>query len=134
MYNRILNRPMFKLGGDLIDAQGTGITSGLDAPRQPYVFGEEVEKVSETIQVSPEQRRSNAMSAITSGFLHPDARTVGEAMYHTNIARESGIEPLEARVAEQKFELSKMPLEKTMAEDVARAGILKPQLKLELKF
>ena len=34
MYNRILNRPMFKLGGDLIDAQGTGITSGLDAPRQ----------------------------------------------------------------------------------------------------
>ena len=36
MYNRILNRPMFKLGGDTVDAQGTGITSGLDAPRQGY--------------------------------------------------------------------------------------------------
>ena len=56
---------MFKLGGDLINAQGTGITSGLDAPRQRYQFGEEVEKVSETIQVTPEQRRRNAMSAIT---------------------------------------------------------------------
>jgi hypothetical protein len=123
MYNRILNRPMFKLGGDLIDAQGTGITSGLDAPRQPYVFGEEVEKVSETIQVTPEQRRSNAMSAITSGFLNPDAKTVGEAVYHTNLARKAGIEPLEASVAERKFELSKMPLERKMAMDVAKAGI-----------
>ena len=27
---------MFKLGGDTVDAQGTGITSGLDAPRQGY--------------------------------------------------------------------------------------------------
>jgi len=134
VYNRILNRPMFKLGGDLIDARGTGITSGLDTPRQPYGFGEEVEKLSETIQVSPEQRRSNAMSAITSGFLNPKARTVGEAMYHTNLARESGIQPLEARVAEQKFELSKMPLEKTMAEDVARAGIAETAIKTRVKI
>ena len=55
MYNRILNRPMFKLGGKTVDAQGTGITSGLDAPRQRYEFGEEVEKLSETIRVTPEQ-------------------------------------------------------------------------------
>jgi len=123
MYNRILNRPMFKLGGDLINAQGTGITSGLDAPRQRYEFAGDVEKLSETIQVTPEERRRNAMSAITSGFLNPKARTVGEAVYHTNLARESGIQPLEARVAEQKFELSKMPLERTAAIDVAKAGI-----------
>jgi len=123
MYNRILNRPMFKLGGDTVHAQGTGITSGLDTPRQGYAFGEEVEQLSETIQVTPEQRRRNAMSAITSGFLNPKSRTVGEALYHTNLARESGIQPLEASVAERKFELSKMPLEKTMAEDIARAGI-----------
>jgi len=32
MYNRILKRPMFKLGGNT-SAQGTGITSGLDSPR-----------------------------------------------------------------------------------------------------
>jgi len=123
MYNRILNRPMFKLGGNTIDAKGTGITSGLDTPRQRYNFGEEVEELSETIQVTPEQRRSNAMDAITSGFLNPKARTVGEGIYYTNLARKGGIEPLEARVAERKFELAKMPLEKTMAEDEARARI-----------
>jgi len=123
MYNRILNRPMFKMGGNTVDAQGTGITSGLDSPRQGYQFGEEVEKVSETIRVTPEQRRRNAMSAIGSGFLNPEARTIGEALYHTNIAREAGIQPLEARVAEQKFELSKLPLERTAAIDVAKAGI-----------
>ena len=82
-----------------------------------------VEKVSETIQVTPEERRRNAMSAITSGFLHPDARTVGEAMYHTNLARESGIQPLEARVAEQKFELSKIPLDTKSGMMIQEAGI-----------
>ena len=78
MYNRVLNRPMFKRGGVVMDAQGTGITSGLDAPRQRYEFAGDVEKLSETIRVTPEQRRSNAMDAITSGFLNPKARTVGE--------------------------------------------------------
>ena len=122
MYNRVLNRPMFKRGGDVMDAQGTGITSGLDTPRQRYQFGEEVEKLSETIRVTPEQRRSNALDAITSGFLNPKARTVGEGIYYTNMARKSGIEPLEAEVSERKFELSKMPHERTMAMDVAKAS------------
>ena len=39
MYNRILNRPMFKRGGDVMDAKGTGITSGLDTPRHGYHRG-----------------------------------------------------------------------------------------------
>ena len=30
--NRVLKRPMFRMGG----AAGTGITSGLDVPRQKY--------------------------------------------------------------------------------------------------
>ena len=36
---RILNRPMFKRGGDVMDAKGTGITSGLDTPRHGYHRG-----------------------------------------------------------------------------------------------
>ena len=132
MYNRVLNRPMFKRGGDVMDAQGTGITSGLDTPRRGRVTGpgeysktleEMITEKVEDIRVTPEQRRSNALDAITSGFLNPKARTMGEALYYTNAARKSGIEPLEASVTERKFELDKMPLEKTMAEDVARAGI-----------
>jgi len=37
MYNRILKRPMFKRGGPSYQAQGTGITSGLDTPRRGLV-------------------------------------------------------------------------------------------------
>jgi len=37
MYNRILKRPMFKMGGRSYSAQGTGITSGLDTPRRGLV-------------------------------------------------------------------------------------------------
>ena len=33
--NRVLNRPMFKMGG----SSGTGITSGLDQPRKQYANG-----------------------------------------------------------------------------------------------
>ena len=37
MYNRILKRPMFKMGGRSYSAQGTGITSGLDTPKRGLV-------------------------------------------------------------------------------------------------
>ena len=37
MYNRILKRPMFNMGGRSYQAQGTGITSGLDTPRRGLV-------------------------------------------------------------------------------------------------
>ena len=140
MYNRILNRPMFKLGGDTVTAQGTGITSGLDAPRQGYhekglvELQEDVTAQVEGLGVTPEQRRSNALSAITSGFLNPEARTMGEALYHTNLARESGIQPLEARVAEQKFELSKIPLETKSGMMVQRAGIPETAIKTRVKI
>jgi len=37
MYNKILKRPMFNMGGRSYQAQGTGITSGLDTPRRGLV-------------------------------------------------------------------------------------------------
>ena len=86
MYNRILNRPMFKLGGDTIDAQGTGITSGLDAPRQGYAHkaGHVTPLPKKTLseQLSgidvgvPESTRKRAFwSGIGEGF--SNARTLG---------------------------------------------------------
>jgi len=39
MYNRILKRPMFNMGGRTYQAQGTGITSGLDTPKRGLVDG-----------------------------------------------------------------------------------------------
>ena len=41
MNKRILTRPMFRMGG----STGTGLTSGLDAPRQQYENGNRVQKL-----------------------------------------------------------------------------------------
>jgi len=54
--NRVLKRPMFKIGG----SAGTGITSGLDKPRQMY---------SEAGAVNPNPYASNLMPGTLPGFL-----------------------------------------------------------------
>ena len=106
MYNRILNRPMFKRGGDVMDAQGTGITSGLDTPRRRYsegIFGE--------IDVSvPESTRKRAFwSGIGEGFAN--ARTLGEALRGTVQGQEKILGPAEAKSAERGFQLEKAAIE-----------------------
>ena len=125
MYNRILHRPMFKRGGDVMDHRGTGITSGLDTPRRHYQegeFGERVEEVSEELKISPEQYRANAWSALGE-LANPQADTLSEKLYLMNKARVSGIQPLEEKLSERKFELSRLPLERQIGIDVAKAGI-----------
>ncbi len=47
--NRILKRPMFRMGG----SSGTGITSGLDKPRQMYKEGEDVTPKIDTSRLMP---------------------------------------------------------------------------------
>ena len=106
MYNRILNRPMFKLGGKTNNAQGTGITSGLDTPRRRYnegIFGE--------IDVSvPESTRKRAFwSGIGEGF--SNARTLGEALRGTVQGQEKILGPAEAKAAERGFQLEKAEIE-----------------------
>ena len=39
MYNKVLKRPMFNMGGRINQAAGTGITSGLDTPKRGLVDG-----------------------------------------------------------------------------------------------
>tara|TARA_R110000868_G_scaffold209_3_gene2026 strand:+ start:313 stop:1440 length:1128 start_codon:yes stop_codon:yes gene_type:complete len=58
MYNRILKRPMFNMGGRTYQAQGTGITSGLDTPKRGLVDGPggySGEKTLEEIAIEREQ-------------------------------------------------------------------------------
>jgi hypothetical protein len=67
--NRTLKRPMFRMGG----STGTGITSGLDAPRQQYDEGNRVRKLFEERksmfdQTMPDQR-SGFMPGSVSSFL-----------------------------------------------------------------
>ena len=54
--NRVLKRPMFRIGG----SAGTGITSGLDQPRQMY---------SEAGAVNPNPYATNLMPGTLPGFL-----------------------------------------------------------------
>ena len=54
--NRVLKRPMFRIGG----SAGTGITSGLDKPRQMY---------SEAGAVNPNPYATNLMPGTLPGFL-----------------------------------------------------------------
>ena len=107
MYNRILNRPMFKLGGKTNDAQGTGITSGLDAPRQGYADKSLVEQLS-AIDVSvPESTRKRAFwTGIGQGF-GSNPLTIGEALNRSVQARDQILGPAEAKAAERGFELDK---------------------------
>ena len=122
MYNRILNRPMFKLGGKTNDAQGTGITSGLDAPRQGYANKNFVEQISEIDVSVPESTRKRAFwSGIGEGF--SNARTLGEALSGAVKGQSAILGPAEAEASKRGFELDKMPLERKMAMDVAKAGI-----------
>ena len=78
MYNRILNRPMFKLGGDTVNAQGTGITSGLDVPRQGYQKNGFVKSIDERIanlKVDPQDYRQATWEGVAAGFGDPSTKT-----------------------------------------------------------
>jgi len=140
MYNRILNRPMFKLGGKTIDAQGTGITSGLDTPRNNYFGGGTIgggmihgnpignrtgfqgptlsEQLSEIdVGVSPETKKRAFWSGIGEGF--SDARTLGEALSGAVKGQEAILGPAEAAAGERKFKIETMGIEKEFDRETA---------------
>jgi len=129
MYNRILNRPMFKRGGDTIDAQGSGITSGLDTPRQGYhsqglvELQKDVDERISGLKVDPQDYRQATWEGVAGGFGDPSTKTLSEAVWKANMMRREGIKPLEASVAEQKFELGKIPLETQSGMLIQEAGI-----------
>ena len=156
MYNRILNRPMFKLGGDTIDAQGSGITSGLETPRRglvtgpggyagtvlnplperkpPVPFYAKVRTAINKLGVNPEDYRQAAWEGIAGGFGDPSTKTLSEAVWKANMMRKEGIKPLEASVAKQKFELSKLPFERTIGIDVAEASKRELEIRVEKEY
>ena len=85
-----------------MDAQGTGITSGLDAPRQGYKDKSFVEKISEIDVSVPESTRKRAFwSGIGEGFAN--ARTFGEALRGTVQGQEKILGPAEAKAADTRI-------------------------------
>ena len=136
MYNRILNRPMFKRGGDVMDAKGTGITSGLDNPRQGYhrgrvvrpggyngvpkyadietsqnilrgKMGRNIETLKEENIVTPEQK-SKAFWTGVSQF--GGAKTLSEAVMRGVDAQSKAIKPYEEAVAKKDLMLDETAL------------------------
>ena len=136
MYNRILNRPMFKRGGDVMDAKGTGITSGLDTPRQGYhrgrvvrpggykgdikwqdiqknidnlrgKMGKNIETLKEENIVTPEQK-SKAFWTGVSQF--GGAKTLSEAVMRGVDAQSKAIKPYEEAVAKKDLMLDETAL------------------------
>ena len=98
---------MFKLGGKTVTAQGTGITSGLDTPRQGYKEKGLVEQLSEIDVSVPESTRKRAFwTGIGQGF-SSNPKTLGEALNRTVTARDQILGPAEAKAAERGFELEK---------------------------
>ena len=125
MYNRILNRPMFKRGGDVMDAKGTGITSGLDTPRHGYHRGrvvrpggyngedktmalwETINKLKEQNIVTPKQKSGAFWEGISQ---FGGAKTLAEAVMRGVDAQSKAIEPYEKAVSERALALDKIGL------------------------
>ena len=121
---------MFKLGGKTIDAQGTGITSGLDTPRNNYYGGGTIgggmihgnpmgnrtgfkeptlsEQLSGIDVGVPESTRKRAFwSGIGQGF-GSNPKTLGEALSGAVAARDQILGPAETLAGARKFELEKL--------------------------
>ena len=96
MYNRILKRPMFNMGGRTYQAQGTGITSGLDTPKRGLVDGpggyagektlEEIAIEREQIMKVPEGQNFRDIVASFGVYANPyndqgEAQTSGQLGY-----------------------------------------------------
>ena len=128
---------MFKLGGKTNDAQGTGITSGLDTPRSNYLGGGRTigggaftgtpmgnrtgfKNIYESIDVSvPDSTRKRAFwTGIGQGFSNAD--TLGEALNTAVGARDQILGPAEALAAQRKFELDKGGIEKEYDRETAQ--------------
>ena len=124
MYNRILRRPMFKRGGPSYQAQGTGITSGLDQPRRRYEGGEfgELVETAKTENVLPgDMHNTGFMRGVaTMGAFDPkNPRTIGQMIYDASTAKSKYVDPIEAAKKERDEALAN--------EEIRQAGALDEQ-------
>ena len=113
---------MFKRGGASHQAQGTGITSGLDQPRRRYEdgtsFGELVETAKETNVLPGDMHNQGFMRGMaTMGAYDPDnPRTIGQMIYDASTAKSKYIDPIEAANKERAEALAN--------EEIRQAGAL----------
>ena len=139
MYNRILRRPMFKRGGPSYQAQGTGITSGLDQPRtigggairgnpmgnrtgfdDPiFTSTELIEQAREKNVLPGDAHNIGFMKGVsTAGAFDPNnPRTIGQMIYDASTAKDKYIDPLETAIKERDLTLDDAMITKTAEEE-----------------
>ena len=125
---------MFKRGGDVMDAKGTGITSGLDNPRQGYHRGRvvrpggyngemedieesmkilgtrtgmDVDKIREANIVTPKQKSGAFWEGISQ---FGGAKTLAEAVMRGVEGQSAAIKPYEEAVAKKGLMLDELAL------------------------
>jgi len=130
MYNRILRRPMFKRGGASHQAQGTGITSGLDTPRRGLVthpggyagdFGT-LTQIAKDENVLPGDMHNQGFvrGMSTMGAYDPDnPRTIGQMIYDASTAKTKYIDPIEKAHKDRAEALAN--------EEIRQAGAIEEQ-------
>ena len=146
MYNRILKRPMFKMGGRSYSAQGTGITSGLDTPRRGLVqypggyAGRTLEEI-ETEKIKLTEPRVSETDRIIRSFgvyaspykADGTAKTTGEMGYEQaqNITAERDEQKnLEDLAALSNLEAEEAQIRKDLDRDADQANKIE-QIKAE---
>ena len=121
---------MFRRGGPSYQAQGTGITSGLDQPRRGLVrypggyageFGKLVTQ-AQTKNVLPEDMHNTGFmrGVSTMGAYDPDnPRTIGQMIYDASTAKSKYVDPIEAAKKERDEALAN--------EQIRQAGAIEEQ-------
>jgi len=149
MYNRILKRPMFKMGGRSYSAQGTGITSGLDTPRRGLVqypggyAGRTLEEI-ETEKIKLTEPRISETDRIIRSFgvyaspykADGTAKTTGEMGYEQaqNITAERDEQKnLEDLAALSNLEAEETQIRKDLDRDADQADALEIQTLINSK-
>jgi len=112
---------MFKRGGPSYQAQGTGITSGLDQPRRRYEGGEfgELVETAKTENVLPgDMHNTGFMRGVaTMGAFDPkNPRTIGQMIYDASTAKSKYVDPIEAAKKERDEAIAN--------EEIRQAGTL----------
>ena len=102
---------MFRRGGPSYQAQGTGITSGLDQPRRGYGNGDFGQLVTQaqTKNVLPEDMHNQGFmrGVATAGAYDPDnPRTIGQMIYDASTAKSKYVDPIEAAKKERDESLA----------------------------
>jgi len=95
--SRVLRRPMFR--GGIANSEGTGITSGLENPRQGYADGPTIEGVQPDVF----QRIYKALNPPTSDILKPVS--AADLTYGSEAEKQAAI------AAEEELKKSKLPPE-----------------------